>query len=97
MGMLMRRHYVTKNEAPEETADGPSEDLDTQDPSGGAPEGSESTGSPAEGSSEGEETGLPVPPPTRNASKADWLAFLGLDADERSRDELADSVLGSKA
>lgn len=34
--------------------------------------------------------------PTRNASKAAWLEYLGLDSDERSRDELADSVLGPK-
>ena len=34
--------------------------------------------------------------PTRNASKATWLEYLGLDSDERSRDELADSVLGPK-
>lgn len=38
----------------------------------------------------------PKETPTRNASKAAWLEFLGLDTDERSRDELADSVLGPK-
>lgn len=37
------------------------------------------------------------PPPTRNASKAAWQEFLGLDEnDPRSRDELAESVLGPK-
>lgn len=35
--------------------------------------------------------------PTRNASKAAWLEYLGLpDTDTRSRDELAESVLGPK-
>lgn len=37
-----------------------------------------------------------VEPPKRNASKAEWLAFIGKDEDERTRDEIADSVLGPK-
>lgn len=35
--------------------------------------------------------------PTRNASKAVWLDFLGIEDDGRSRDELAESVLGPKS
>jgi hypothetical protein len=58
---------------------------------GEVPEGVESTGEvPAESSD--------VPSaPGRNASKAQWQEYLGLpDTDTRSRDELAESVLGPK-
>lgn len=34
--------------------------------------------------------------PKRNASKAEWLSYLGVDSDERTRDEIAESVLGPK-
>lgn len=89
MGMLMRRHKRQPVDTPVEAPEGTEEDLENQDPTGSASEGSE-------GQEDGKESSGEATPPARNASKADWLAFLGLDSDERTRDELAESVLGPK-
>ncbi len=92
MGMLLRRRHQAADEATPETTESPSEGSENPEGTSGTEGGSESTESGTEAAGEGTEP----TPPTRNASKADWLAFLGLDSDDRSRDELAESVLGPK-
>lgn len=59
----------------------------TTEPNSGTP-GPEDEGEPHDALDDHNEV------PKRNASKAAWLAYLVLDSDDRSRDELAESVLG---
>lgn len=90
---------VPTGEVPAEPVDPPTgEDAVAEGTPGGAEEVEDKTGTfdgqtvseVQEGASGAKE------PPLRNASKAAWLEYLGLDSDERTRDELADSVLGPK-
>ena len=103
MGMLMRRHRedvpvvdsseLADSAAGEDTTEGTSDGVEDTTGSEEAQGESEVQEEATDGSSEP----TPVDAPKRNASRSDWLAYLGLsETDPRTRDELAESVLGPK-
>jgi len=110
MGMLLRRRFAEADapaEEPTEDLEGAQTPESAPEGSEGQEDGTEGSGDSQETEGAGDESTpqaapedgrFPAAPnaPTRNASKADWLAFLGIEDDGRSRDELAESVLGPK-